>query len=62
MSLLRNHMVLMFLYAVANGVYFSLLWKNSREERIRFFFLVFVSLFIGGIAFAWVMYPFPLGK
>ena len=56
----RNHIVLMFLYAVAAGVFFTLLWKSDRQERIRFFFLVFISLFFGGIALGWVMYPFPL--
>ena len=60
MSLLRNHLVLMFLYAVATAVYFALLWKTTREERIKFFFLVFCSLFFGGIALAWAMYYFPL--
>ena len=60
MSLLRNHLVLMFIYAAATGVYFALLWKTTREERIQFFFLVFCSLFFGGIALAWLMYPFPL--
>ena len=60
MSLLRNHIVLMFFYAVATGIFFALLWKNSRPERIRFFLLVFFSLFVGGIALAWAMYPFPL--
>lgn len=60
MSLLRNHIVLMFLYAVATGLFFALLWKDTRGERIRFFLLVFFSLFLGGIALAWVMYPFPL--
>ena len=60
MSLLRNHLVLMFIYAVATAVYFALLWKSGKEERIRFFFLVFCTLFLGGIALAWVMYPFPL--
>ncbi len=60
MSLLRNHLVLMFIYAVATGVYFALLWKSRRQERIRFFLLVFCSLFFGGIALAWLMYPFPL--
>ncbi len=60
MSLLHSHMLLMFIYAVATGVYFALLWKSTREERIRFFLLVFCSLFFGGIALAWVMYPFPL--
>ena len=60
MSLLRNHIVLMFLYAVATALFFALLWKEGRQERIRFFAVVFVSLFIGGIALAWLMYPFPL--
>jgi len=60
MSLLHNHMVLMFFYAATTGAYFALLWKTTREERIRFFLLVFCSLFFGGIALAWLMYPFPL--
>jgi hypothetical protein len=50
----------MFFYAVLTGLFFSLLWKNTREERIRFFVVVFASLFIGGIALAWLMYPFPI--
>lgn len=60
MSLLRNHVVLMFIYALATAVFFALLWKSGRRERIRFFIFVFVSLFFGGIALAWVMYPFPI--
>ena len=60
MSVLRHHIVLMFLYAVATALFFTLLWKQGRRERIRFFLFVFLSLFAGGIALAWVMYPFPL--
>ncbi len=60
MSLLRNHIVLMFIYAVGTSLFFALLWKHTREERLRFFFLVFCALFIGGIALGWLMYPFPL--
>ena len=60
MSLLRQHVTLMFLYSVAAALFFALLWKPTRQERIRFFLLVFVALFAGGIALAWVMYPFPL--
>ncbi len=60
MSLLRNHLVLMFLYAVATALFFALLWKDDRQERLRFFILVFIALFFGGVALAWVMYPFPL--
>ena len=60
MSLLRQHIVLMFLYALATGLFFTLLWKSGKSERIRFFLLVFLSLFFGGIALGWVMFPFPL--
>lgn len=60
MSLLRHHAVLMFLYAIATALFFTLLWKQGKKERIRFFFFVFLSLFFGGIALGWVMYPFPL--
>ena len=60
MTLLRNHIVLMFIYAVATGLFFALLWKETKAERIRSFLLIFLSLFFGGIALAWAMYPFPL--
>jgi len=60
MSLLTNHITLMFVYAVATGVFFTLLWKEQKEERIKFFLLVFCSLFFGGIALSWLMYPFPI--
>lgn len=60
MSILRDHMVLMFLYAVAIALFFTLLWKKERKEQIRYFLLIFCSLFFGGIALAWLMFPFPL--
>ena len=60
MTLLRSHIVLMFIYAVAAALFFTLLWKSERRERIRFFLFVFLSLFAGGIVLAWVMFPFPL--
>jgi cytochrome bd-type quinol oxidase subunit 2 len=59
-SLLRNHAVLMLLYSLGTAGFFTLLWKQGRSERIRFFLFVFLSLFFGGIALGWAMYPFPL--
>ncbi len=59
-ALLRHHAVLMFFYAVLTALFFTLLWKHGKSERIRFFLFVFLSLFFGGIALGWVMYPFPL--
>jgi cytochrome bd-type quinol oxidase subunit 2 len=60
MTLLRNHIALMFLYAAATGLFFALLWKEERRDRIRTFLTIFCSLFFGGIALGWLMYPFPL--
>ena len=60
MKFLESHIVLMFVYALASGVFFAFLWRNERKERIRLFLMVFASLFIGGIVLAWLMYPFPI--
>jgi hypothetical protein len=59
MSVLRSHIVLMFLYAAATSAFFSLLWRDTKQERIRFFMWVFIALFFGGIVLAWAMFPFP---
>jgi hypothetical protein len=61
-SFLRNHIVLMFIYAAATATFFSLLWKHERRERIRSFLVIFCALFVGGIALGWLMFPFPLGR
>jgi predicted transporter len=60
MSILESHVVLMLLYSIAAALFFALLWKNERSERIRLFVLIFCSLFLGGIALSWLMYPFPI--
>ncbi|HUP66347.1 MAG TPA: hypothetical protein VM557_13805 [Thermoanaerobaculia bacterium] len=50
----------MFLYAVAAGLFFALLWKNEKRDRVRLFTVIFCSLFFGGVFLAWLMYPFPM--
>ena len=59
MSLLRNHIALMFIYAACTAGYFALLWKHTRRDRIIFVVKVFVGLFLGGIVLAWLMYSAP---
>lgn len=59
MSVLRTHVALMFLYALATAIFFALLWKETRRDRIRTFLIVFFSLFLGAIAIGWVMFPLP---
>lgn len=62
MSFLRTHMALMFIYAAATGLFFTLLSKydQPQRERVKFFLVVFGSLFLGGIVLGWLMFPFPL--
>lgn len=60
MTLLRNHGVLMFVYAVATALFFSLLWRETRRDRIRLFLIIFCAMFLGGIALGWAMFPFPI--
>ena len=59
MSLFRSHVVLMFFYALCTALFFALLWRDTREERIRSFLVIFCSLFLGGMAVGWLMFPFP---
>lgn len=55
-----DHVVLMLVYAVMTGLFFSFLWRIERRDRIRMFLLVTGSLFLGGTVLAWLMYPFPI--
>lgn len=59
MSFFHSHIVLMFIYAVVTGLFFALLWKRERPERIRLFVIIFCSLFFGGVVLSWLMFPFP---
>ena len=59
---LRTHAVLMFLYASATALFFALLWRETKRERIRTFLVIFSALFFGAIAVGWLMYPAPYGK
>ena len=60
MTLLSSHIVLMFLYAVATALFFALLWKTEKTDRVRLFLIIFCSLFLGGVALSWLMFPFPI--
>jgi uncharacterized membrane protein YfcA len=59
MTLLHTHVALMFLYAVPTALFFSLLWREKKRDRIRTFLVIFSALFFGAIALGWLMYPAP---
>lgn len=58
-GLLRTHVGLMFVYALASGIFFALLWREGLRECVRTFLIIFLSLFLGAIALGWFMYPLP---
>ncbi len=54
-----DHFLAMTLYAVLTGAFFTLLWKQGKRERTRYFLVLLVALVAGAVAAGWVMYPFP---
>ena len=55
-SPLRNHIVLMFVYALATALFFAL---RAKRERAKFNFIaIFCGLFLGGIALGWLMFVY----
>jgi hypothetical protein len=55
------HFALMNLYALLLGVYFATLWKRDRKAQLVLFAKIYLGLVVGGVAVAWLMYPFPSG-
>jgi hypothetical protein len=54
-----DHFLIMTTYALLVSAFFALLWREGRRERWKLFGLIFGSLVLGGLAVAWLMYPFP---
>ncbi len=54
-----DHFLIMTLYALLISVFFALLWRNGRRDRVLLFVKLFLALVVGGLAVAWLMYPFP---
>ncbi len=54
-----DHFLIMTVYAVLVSGFFSLLWRETARERRRLFAILLAALVGGGLAVAWLMYPFP---
>ena len=54
-----DHFIIMTLYALLVSAFFALLWRHDRRERWKLFAILMASLLLGGLAVAWLMYPFP---
>jgi hypothetical protein len=54
-----DHFVIMTVYALLVSAFFALLWRDTRVERWKLFGILVGALVLGGLAVAWLMYPFP---
>jgi hypothetical protein len=54
-----DHFLIMTLYALLISLFFALLWRAERRERVGLFVKLFLALVVGALAVAWLMYPFP---
>ena len=54
-----DHFLIMVVYALLTSLFFAALWRTERRERIALFAKIFIALVAGGLAVAWLMYPFP---
>ena len=54
-----DHFLIMTVYALLVSVFFAFLWRNERRERLVLFAKIVGALIVGGLAVAWLMYPFP---
>lgn len=56
-----SHLLLMSTYAALISVFFAVLWRREPRPQLKLFLQIFLGLVLGGIALAWLMYPFPAG-
>lgn len=54
-----DHFLIMTIYALLISLFFALLWRNEKRERVALFVKLFLALVVGALAIAWLMYPFP---
>ena len=54
-----DHFLIMTIYAFLVSGFFALLWRQEKRERWKLFGILVASLVLGGLAVAWLMYPFP---
>lgn len=57
---MKNHIFLMFYYALLCSLFFSHYWANGKKAVIKEFLKLMAYMIIGGIATAWFLYFFPI--
>ena len=56
---MRSHFAHMLLYASLVSTFFAVLMRQTPRERLRLGALIWLAMVGGGLALAFLMYPFP---
>lgn len=54
-----SHFWGLIVLSVCVAAVFALVMKDSREERMRYFFSLLLYMILGSLMAAWIMYPIP---
>ncbi|MBI4446954.1 MAG: hypothetical protein HY645_13745 [Acidobacteria bacterium] len=54
-----NHYVGLIVLAVIISAVFAAIMKDTRQEQIRYFFVLLAYMVVGSLVAAWFMYPIP---
>ena len=55
-----SHLGLMIVFALYVSVVFGTLMRDDPKEQLRFGAQLFAAFVLGGVAFGWILYFFPL--
>ena len=56
---MKSHFLHLLLYATLVAVFFAVLLKSDRRERLKFGGVIWIAMVAGALALAWLMAPFP---
>ncbi len=56
-----SHILLMTVYALLVSLFFAVMQRREPRAQLRLFLQLFLGMMLGGLALAWLMYPFPSG-
>jgi hypothetical protein len=56
---MQSHFLHMLLYSTLVAVFFAVLVRTTRRDRLRLGAVLWLAMVGGGLLLAWVMFPFP---
>ncbi len=56
---MKSHFLHLLLYALLVAMFFAVLIKSDRRERLKFGGMIWIAMVGGALALAWLMAPFP---